>query len=41
MLVITSCCLSQVGKLVLCHDIARKIKEMNGKLDKITGERDV
>jgi hypothetical protein len=35
----TSCCFRQVDKLVLRHDIAHKIKELNGKLDEIVRER--
>jgi hypothetical protein len=34
-----SCCFRQVDKLVLRHDIAHKIKELNGKLDEIVTER--
>uniref|UniRef100_A0A2N9G3D8 Rx N-terminal domain-containing protein n=1 Tax=Fagus sylvatica TaxID=28930 RepID=A0A2N9G3D8_FAGSY len=34
-----SCCFRQVDKLVLRHDIAHKIKELNGKLDAIVTER--
>ncbi|GMY21970.1 putative disease resistance protein RGA3, partial [Fagus crenata] len=34
-----SCCFRQVSKLVLRHDIAHEIKELNGKLDAIVTER--
>ena len=34
-----SCCFHQVDKLVLRHDIAHKIKKLNGKLDEIVRER--
>uniref|UniRef100_A0A2N9F1P4 NB-ARC domain-containing protein n=1 Tax=Fagus sylvatica TaxID=28930 RepID=A0A2N9F1P4_FAGSY len=33
------CCLRQVDKLVLRHDIAHKIKELNGKIGEIVRER--
>jgi hypothetical protein len=33
------CCFHHVDKLVLRHDIAHKIKELNGKLDEIVRER--
>ncbi|KAL4636643.1 hypothetical protein ACB092_03G023600 [Castanea dentata] len=36
-----SCCFHQVNKLVMRHDIARKIKQLNEILDKITREREV
>ena len=36
-----SCCFHHVDKLVLHHDIAHKIKELNGKLDEIVRERGV
>ena len=36
-----SCCFHHVDKLDLHHDIAHKIKELNGKLDEIVRERGV
>uniref|UniRef100_A0A2N9IEK1 Rx N-terminal domain-containing protein n=1 Tax=Fagus sylvatica TaxID=28930 RepID=A0A2N9IEK1_FAGSY len=35
----SSCCLRQVKKLGLRHDIARKIKELRGKIDELFKER--
>ena len=35
-----SCCFDQVDKLARCHDIAHKIKELDGILDEITKEKD-
>ena len=35
-----SCCFGQVDKLARCHDIAHKIKELDGILDEITKEKD-
>ncbi|XP_075657208.1 putative disease resistance protein RGA1 [Castanea sativa] len=36
-----SCCSRQVNKLVMRHDIAHKIKQLNEILDKITREREM
>ncbi|KAM3704495.1 hypothetical protein ACB098_03G007900 [Castanea mollissima] len=36
-----SCCFRQVNKLVMHHDIAHKIKQLNEILDKITKEREM
>ncbi|KAL4636446.1 hypothetical protein ACB092_03G009000 [Castanea dentata] len=36
-----SCCFRQVNKLVMRHDIAHKIKQLNEILDKITREREM